>query len=1211
MKKLFYTLLIIPVLVFAQSTNQNYIKTTIYKIPYISSFGEVDENGNIITTISPVNESDKIINITYYDGLGRPIQQIANKQSNTGKDIITHIEYDEFSRQSKEYLPYVNSAASLNFSTTAKDDVLNFYASPSLATTGNPDFEATTNPFSEKQLENSPLNRVFKQAAPGNPWAMGQGKEIKFDYQTNGFEEVKYFKVTASWDASKGLYNPAIVQTSYYSENQLYKTITKDENWISGNNNTTEEFKDKEGKVVLKRTYNSSDRYDTYYIYDQFGNLTYVIPPLAEGVATQTILDNLGYQYKYDNRNRLVEKKLPGKQWEFIVYDKLDRPVATGPAFSPYGDQSIGWMITEYDVFGRVTQTGWKAMPVSETDRNSNQTTINSSTNPFTLTTSDILTQNFYDNYNFAGAPGPLPTPVENQTLATNVKGMPTGSWVKVLDNATSTTAEVSYTLYDNKYRPIHTKTTNYLGGYTQVDTHLDWAGKTLYTLTKHKRTSSSTELAVKDMFEYTDQDRLALHKQQINSLPEQLIAKNTYDELGQLISKNVGGEDATGALGLQKVDYSYNIRGWLKTINDVRDIESESDLFAFKINYNELDSFSQNDNSPTPLFNGNIAATYWRTDSDNILRKYNYSYDNINRLLEANYSKPDNASTPDNYLEQLTYDKNGNIQTIFRNGDMDTDGAQSVNTIDELVFTYDTTNKNLLKKVIDLAIAPQGFDEGQDDSNGITDPTNDYNYDLNGNMISDTNKGITSIIYNHLNLPTKIVFNNSEATKITYLYNAVGQKIKKTVTQGDVVSTEYLSGFQYKDAVLQFFPHAEGYVKYTPASGKGSVAKYNYIYNYTDHLGNIRLSYAKDPSDGILKIIEENHYYPFGLKHSNYNSDQLILEKNEEEILKFIPINPLLTATYKYKYNGKEYQDELGLNVYDYHFRMYDPAIGRMLQIDPHASDYGKMSPYSYAFNNPVLVIDPDGRDGVVTGSGTVDDPYIVTANYYYYGLNDDQKEGFTNSIAAYNNKGKAFEIKDADGNKLHVKFNLTATEVDNEDVAKDRAYADVISSEDSDGKIANAYFGNTVTDGPAGSSVDLGNANNRHINLDSSSVNSLYNSPNPTSTLVEIYKGVGIHEIGHNIGGNHNDPGSIMIGVNRSYNSGSGINQTEQTNYTLPGVNVKGVSAIIGRGVNYNDVINNRDAGYNQTSTRTFGPKENKKISEGSVGRLVFTKN
>ncbi|HLO73032.1 MAG TPA: DUF6443 domain-containing protein [Flavobacterium sp.] len=971
--KILYILLVIPVLVFAQSTNQNYIKTTSYKIPHTSSFGEVDENGNIITTVSPVNESDKIINITYYDGLGRPIQQIANKQSNTGKDIITHIEYDEYSRQSKEYLPYVNSAASLNFSTTAKDDVLSFYASPSLATTGNPAFEATANPFSEKQLENSPLNRVFKQAAPGNAWAMGQGKEIKFDYQTNTATEVKLFKATATWNASLGVYDISVVQNGEYQANQLYKTITKDENWISGNNNTTEEFKDKEGKVVLKRTYNSTPPsgagglHDTYYIYDQYGNLTYVIPPLAEGVASEDNLNYLGYQYKYDNRNRLVEKKLPGKQWEFIVYDKLDRPVATGPINNPYGATNlvdVGWMITQYDVFGRVIQTGWKSAIVTAATRSTNQTTINGGTNPFTLGTNDILTQNFYDNYSFAGAPSPLPTPIENQTLATNVKGMPTGSWVKVLDNATSTTAEVSYTLYDSKYRPIHTKTTNYLGGYTQVDTHLDWAGKTLYTLTKHKRTSSSTELLVKDMFEYTDQDRLALHKQQINQLPEQLIAKNTYDELGQLISKNVGGEDATGATSLQTVDYSYNIRGWLNAINDVRDIESENDLFAFKINYNELDSFSENDNSPTPLFNGNIAATYWRTDSDNTMRKYNYSYDNLNRLLEANYSKPDNVSTPDNYLEQLTYDKNGNIQTVFRNGDMDTDGAQSINTIDELVFTYDTTNKNLLKKVIDLAIAPQGFDEGQDDSNGITDPTNDYDYDLNGNMISDTNKGITSILYNHLNLPTKIVFNNSEATKITYLYNAVGQKIKKTVTQGDVVSTEYLSGFQYKNAVLQFFPHAEGYVKYTPASGKGSVAKYNYIFNYTDHLGNVRLSYATDPSDGVLKIIEENHYYPFGLKHSNYNSDQLILEKSEEEILKFVPTNPLLTSTYNYKYNGKEYQDELGLNMYDYGARNYMADIGRWGSIDGKAEKYLSLSPYHYAGNNPVLYLDLDGNE-------------------------------------------------------------------------------------------------------------------------------------------------------------------------------------------------------------------------------------------------------
>ena len=100
-------------------------------------------------------------------------------------------------------------------------------------------------------------------------------------------------------------------------------------------------------------------------------------------------------------------------------------------------------------------------------------------------------------------------------------------------------------------------------------------------------------------------------------------------------------------------------------------------------------------------MYNGNIAATYWKTAGDDVLRKYNYSYDELNRLLEANYLKPQNASTPDNYKEKLSYDKNGNIQTLLRNGNLDTDGAQAVNLIDDLVYTYDKNNKNLLKKLI------------------------------------------------------------------------------------------------------------------------------------------------------------------------------------------------------------------------------------------------------------------------------------------------------------------------------------------------------------------------------------------------------------------------------------------------------------------------------------------------------------------------------
>jgi RHS repeat-associated protein len=220
------------------------------------------------------------------------------------------------------------------------------------------------------------------------------------------------------------------------------------------------------------------------------------------------------------------------------------------------------------------------------------------------------------------------------------------------------------------------------------------------------------------------------------------------------------------------------------------------------------------------------------------------------------------------------------------------------------------------------------------------------------------------------LNLPTKITFANPN--NITYLYNATGQKVNKVVTekigtQTIITTTDYLSGFQYVNDVMQFFPHAEGYVKVTGTS-------YDYVYNYTDHLGNIRLSYSKDPATNALKVIEENHYYPFGLKHTGYNSDKYYIAPRpgrpgsgyyDYSEIEFIPYNPAnfnASLNYDYKYNGKEYQDELGLNMYDYGARNYDAAIARWVNIDPLAEKSRRFSPYTYALDNPVFFIDPDG---------------------------------------------------------------------------------------------------------------------------------------------------------------------------------------------------------------------------------------------------------
>ncbi|WP_177734353.1 RHS repeat domain-containing protein [Flavobacterium inviolabile] len=256
---------------------------------------------------------------------------------------------------------------------------------------------------------------------------------------------------------------------------------------------------------------------------------------------------------------------------------------------------------------------------------------------------------------------------------------------------------------------------------------------------------------------------------------------------------------------------------------------------------------------------------------------------------------------------------------------------------------------------------------------NGATD---DYTYDASGNLILDANKNITNITYNHLNLPVVITFSNGD--KIVYLYNAVGEKRQKKVTVGDKTTvTDYLGGFQYEDGELKFFQHEEGYVAVTNSD---SGMDFTYVYNYTDHLGNVRLSWAKDNTTDALKIIRESHYYPYGLEHKGYNTQKYAFIVPENGISgiwteqKKTIVNP-----YRYSYNGKEFQHELRLNLYDYGARNYDPAIGRWMNIDPLAEKSRRFSPYVYALDNPVYFIDPDGMQAIST-SNIYDDRIQMT---------------------------------------------------------------------------------------------------------------------------------------------------------------------------------------------------------------------------------------
>jgi RHS repeat-associated protein len=332
-------------------------------------------------------------------------------------------------------------------------------------------------------------------------------------------------------------------------------------------------------------------------------------------------------------------------------------------------------------------------------------------------------------------------------------------------------------------------------------------------------------------------------------------------------------------------------------------------------------------------LYNGNIAETFWSTATDGgYVRNYGYKYDSLNRLKDATYQK--SGQLTGMYNESLSYDKNGNIMNLSRYGDRDEQYLPI--QIDNLGYTYGT-NSNQLKSVTDATNNTSGFKDGNTTGD-------DYVYDRNGNMTVDKNKNITAITYNHLNLPTQITFGTTG--NIVYIYTASGQKVKKVVTSttpASVVTTDYLGGYQYSNSSLQFFPTAEGYVKNTPVSGTNS---YSYVFNYTDHLGNVRLSYTKNPSTNALTILDENNYYPFGLTHKGYNN--LVSTNNPAE---------------KLLYNGKELQDELGLDMYDFGARLYDRQLNIWRTIDPFAEKFSYVNPYVYCLNNPVNMVDPDGK--------------------------------------------------------------------------------------------------------------------------------------------------------------------------------------------------------------------------------------------------------
>lgn len=954
--------------------NQTYVRSMVPLVP-------VQEAND--WQVEGLSAGSVIVSTQYFDAANRPIQSVAKQASADLKDLVTIAEYDLYGRTPKDFLPYVSTECSGVFKDMNKANAGNAFAQQQNYYTNNVDYTlpktvndaalytgVENNTYSETVYETGPLSRVVETAAPGNTWrlqANGAGKTAKVKRYFNAANEVLWWvydhangNATANAPNSSGT---TVFSPRYYPANSLYVTEYQDEEGA-----ISIEYKEANGKVVYTKQQKVGSTFlCTYTIYDWFGRVVYSLPPLAvadlanqnrnitySGAFTKKYL----FAYKYDERGRLIERQMPGADPVQFVYDALDRVM-----LSQDGEmkKTNKWTFKKFDALSRAVMSGtvtdtrtpdvirssvkassnamYEVKQASTADGYSNQAL------PLLTASDQVLAVSYFDNYD-TDANGIADYTYQNAGLGAEEPvafgrnlGLPTVSKVRNMENmAWLTTVQ----FYDRFHRIIQTLKNNHLNASLQDYTTLvyNFPGRVIKSKQVHTPGGALAQVTINQRFTYDHRGQLLKTFHQVNTNPEVLLSSVKYNQLGQVIDKSLHSENG-GTSYLQSVDYRYNIRGWLKTINNsqlTNDMavtvnpatnpyvlvsktnDETNDLFGMELVY---DSEIKNYNGSTfttlntPRADGLISAVKWKVAGSRSTftaeRTYLYQYDKLDRFVSASHASFGTTWTLDgNKLKEevTSYDDHGNITALNR---FNQNGVQ----VDQLSYTY---SGNQLLAVNDVLNHAEGFVDGGEYAT-------EYVYDANGNMVADENKQVSSIGYNLMGLPRQTVRVNGDV--ITCTYSASGQLLRRVEEIGSTTTVlDYIDGFYYKDASLVYVTTAEGRVEKNGTT-------WNYVYDLKDQLGNVRVSFDKAPGTFTARLIQEEHYFPFGCRHGSFRSG---------------------TGT-EFLMTGKEWVNAVG--YYDFGARMYDPFIGRWMVQDPMYQDF---SPYLFCGSNPVNRIDPTG---------------------------------------------------------------------------------------------------------------------------------------------------------------------------------------------------------------------------------------------------------
>ena len=969
-------ILILPVLLLfasstakGQSSNQNYVSKKTYVQP---------SSTNALQTIQ------------YYDGLGRPIQTVETTPGK--KSLITRIDYGTYGRESKQYLPGTSG------SSTSGNYVANY--SP------NSLYGNDTYSYSEVQCENSPLNRVTNQYGPGTAWRTAS-RSVQTEYLTN----------KSSSYADLRCYNYSLVSSSsfknngFYAAGKLFVTKITDEN-----NNISYVFKNNQEQVILQRQAVSTNNYaDTYYIYNDYGNLVFVLPPEASKVLTAInynfslwdsnypIIHRMCYFYEYDHR-QLLQGKVIASDINFYALDKAGR-IIMEETYDVPSDDARGFKFYKYDKLGRLiisgVYNGYEGTGNNsrmETARNQVKNSViteersSAAANYFytwnsfpTNKNHVIITSiNYYDNYTNLTVPTGLGYTFKQDygVKSDSVKGLLTCTRHMHMSDTGVSGETTTFYYYDRKGNLVQQHSTNALGGTDKIYYAYNYSNQIVQKLIEHTSIHASS-ISEKYVYNYDAAKRLVKTTYSVagnsiggpnnNMSLSNLVTNYIYDDLGRLIRTEYP------ASSNNMVSYTYNLRGWMEAIQSTH----------LKENIYYTTSPRSNGNK---YYNGNISAVRFTTP-----QKTNYghvfTYNGQDFMTHASYGENTTlAADTGKYSEGIIYDLNGNVKSLSR--------KSNGTIVDQLTLTY-TNGSNQVQTITD-AMPNQNSASTMEFKKG-TVSSGQYSYWVDGKLQRDLHRDICRIDYNYQAQPSLVLFRYGH--RIEYLYDAAGHRLrtkhyqsrtnenlghyyndpKPTLTNPIITVTDYAQNKVFVNGSLQQIITEFGYV-YVDNNAFRAIS---YL---KDHLGNNRIAINQSGAK-----VHETAYYPSGTTMWDSGTPR--------------------------KFSDKELDKTFDLNFYDFEARQYDPLTMRFTSHDPLREKYYSISPYAYCANNPVNYIDPDGREWYWDKDKTRQyDPDITSQDQLqkgqtYIGATDQVKDKKGNVTEDYRGDGSIMYSNESSG--------------------------------------------------------------------------------------------------------------------------------------------------------------------------------------------------